>query len=643
MRFRILCVEFRIPAALLFGLLVSLALSATPATTGRANPSDWRPSVEQAAGSPAASMSKADVLALLYKIYDQSYQFGDAVNKLPAANWKLGGRKREVFYEDAFAVRASVTDLRKPWDAFYKHPDDAALGTKALKAVHTVTSLMNKFMASLGETPGASELAEFKPLQTAVADSERQLESYVDYLHASAPAPASSPAAVAQSAAPAGKPAEHAETRPAAAQTAPSPAAAQPPASAPAAEGTAPASTGSASAAASSSAPVARAEQPQLTVTPAPMPPADAQALLYKIYVATFRIGDLAGSLQPDQWKMSNQQQEAFTAKLQALRAALATAEKARSDFYNHPDDAGLGQTEASDLQAVTPKLDDFVASLSGTPAATSVPEFNKAGEDLTGLDQLLEPYVAYLVAKSQPAVTAGGAALETEKISPGENPAPLSSGVVEKAPNDQAEIKAMLYKAYMPAFRIKDLLAQEHPDQWQASPADRAAFDDAAKTLSERIAALQTWRDQLDSHPESLEAAFETYASLGKLVGPADVVGRLVGQYGNPRTGAEYGQRAEQVEEARDQVEPYLDYLLRHFDHTSGSIERDFVACENQLSYAMRPSTRQAVAMKNINPAFQGRRRHTAQSARPETRKKTPAQKKVKKSSSAATPASSH
>lgn len=586
-------------------------------------------------------MSRADVLALLYKMYDQSYRFGDAVAKLPAANWKFGGRKRSAFYEDAAAVRASVTDLRKPWDAFYKQPDDVALGSETLKAVHRVTSLMDKFMASLAETPGASELSEFKPMQSAVVESEKQLEPYVNHLRASAKAPAS-PNAAAQSSA--NKPAEPSEASSAAPPTVFPPATASAP-SHPAANAPAPAAATNAPA--SSSAPAAEAAAPTAAVTPVAMPPSDVQALLYKVYVATFRIGDLAGSLQADKWKMTDEEQEAFTAKLDALRAALAAAEKARSEFYNHPDDSGSAQMAASDLQALTPKLDDFVASLSGTPGAASVPEFNQAGEDLTRLDQHLEPYVAYLVAKSQPAAAPGGVALETEKVSSGENPTPISSGIVEAAPADQAQIKDMLYKAYVPAFRLKDLLAQEHPDQWHASQADRASFEDASKTLSDRIAELQKWRDQLDSHPESLEAAFETYAALGKLVGPADVVGRLVGQYGNAKIGAEYGQRAEQVEESRDQVEPYLDYLLRHYDHTSGSIERDFVACENQLSYAMRPGVHQAVVMKNVNPVFQGRGRRTERSGHPAAKKKRPAQKpaenKDRKPPSTTTPAPSH
>lgn len=629
--------------------LLAVLPASIPLSTAWANPAVRTASVQEASGFAGSSstavqaMSKADVLALLYKIYDQSYRFGDAVNKLPAANWNFRGRKRDTFYEDAAAVRASVTDLRKPWDEFYKQPDDADLGRETLKAVHTVTTRMDKFMASLAETPGASELSEFKPMQDAVVDSEDQLESYVNYLRASAKT-STSPAAAAQPSAPASKAAEHAETSSTAGATAPSSSAPQPPATAqPAAEAAASAPSSASNAAPSPSAPASESAPPQPPVMPVAMAPADVQALLYKIYMATFRISDLAASLQPDKWNLSSQDRAAFTAKLDALRASLTAEEKAHSDFYNHPDDAGLGQMTASDLQALNPKLDGFLAALSGTPGSSSTREFKSAEDDLTVLDQHLDPYVAYLVAKSQPAATAGGAALETEKVSPGENVAPLSSGVVESAPENQQQLKMILYKAYEPAFRIKDLLSQEHPDQWHASDADRTAFKDASQTLLDRIADLQKWRDQLDSHPESLEAAFETYAALGKLVGPADRVGRLVGQYGNPRIGAEYGQRAEQVEESRDQVEPYLDYLLRHYDHTSGAIEHDFIACENELTYAMRPSIHQAVAMKNVNPVFQGRGRRAERSTHSASRKTSPPQKKEKKSSSSATATPSH
>ena len=605
-------------------LLLSLLAGILPVGAAAQSPAAAASNGASSSSPGAPPKSKAEVLALLYKVYDQSYHFGDAVAKLPAGDWKFSGRKRDVFYEKAYAVRASVTALGKLWDQFYKQPDDAALGRQTLSAIHAVTTQMNDFMAALADTPGASDVAEFKPMAAAVADSERDLTPYVSYLEASAKASESAGSAAASTSPPAAAPSQPSTA--AKAETAPA-APVFPPVVA-----TQPAQPSAETAAPVSPAPAAAPAAP--AVTPAAMAPADVQALLYKIYGVTFRIGDLAGSLQTDKWNLSAGDGAAFASKLDVLHTALATAEKARSDFYHHPDDAGLAQATASNLQAVSPKLDDFVAALSGTPGAKSAPEFKQAGDDLKALDGHLDPYVAYLTAKSQPGAAPGGVALETENITTPEDIAPLKSGVIETAP-DQEQLKTLLYKAYVPAFRLKDMLAQEHPNQWHASQADRTAFDDASKALSDRIADLEKWRDQFEGHPDSLEAAFETYASLGKLIVPADVVGRLVGQYGNATMGAEYGQRAEQLEDSRDQIEPYLDYLLRHHDHSSGAIERAFAACENQHSYAMRPGVQQAVSMKNINPVFQGRGKRIERGG-----KKAPV-RHVNKPASSTTPAS--
>jgi hypothetical protein len=281
--------------ALLAGILAAEARVQSPTAGALSGASSSSPG--------AAPMSKADVLALLYKIYDQSYRFGDAVAKLPAGDWKFGGHKREVFYEKAYAVRASVAALGKPWDQFYKQPDDAALGRQTLSAVHTVTTQMNEFMAALADTPGASEVAEFKPMATAVADSERDLTPYVTYLEASAKAPESAATAAASTSppeAPATAPSQPSTSSKAeASPAAPAPSAVAPAPAQPSAEAAAPASPGVSTATPpSSTAPVAA----PAAVTPVAMAPADVQALLYKIYEVTFRIGDLAGSLQPDKW-----------------------------------------------------------------------------------------------------------------------------------------------------------------------------------------------------------------------------------------------------------------------------------------------------------------------------------------------------
>ena len=330
----------------------------------------------------------------------------------------------------------------------------------------------------------------------------------------------------------------------------------------------------------------------------------EVQALLYKIYAAGYRVTDLTASLPLDKWKLSDQERTALTDKSDALRAALAEEEKPRSEFYSHPDDRGLGRATVLALQSVSMRLDDFEAALEASPGAWAVSDYRQSAGELARLTHQLEPYVAYLEAKS----SAGTGPLETEVVrTAGTSPPLTRTSSAEPPPLSTGQLKAVLYQAYVPAFRLKDLLSQEHPNTWKASDAQRNAFHDASEALAGRLADLEKWRTQFEAHPDSLEAAFEAYVALGKLTEPANTVGHLVSQYESPELGNEYLNRAQQVANFRDQLEPYLGYLLSAYDQQTGTVERNFRACENELSYAMRPGRPEAVPMRNVNPVFQG------------------------------------
>lgn len=329
----------------------------------------------------------------------------------------------------------------------------------------------------------------------------------------------------------------------------------------------------------------------------------EVQALLYKIYTAGYRVTDLTGSLPLDKWKLSDQERAALTEKSDSLRAALAAVEKPRSEFYSHPDDRGLGRATVSALETLSLRIDDFQAALEASPGASAAPEYRQSSAELAKLTQQLAPYVAYLEAKA----SAGEGALETEVVRPATASPPLMGTSAAPPPLSTGQIRAVLDQAYEPAARLRDLLSQEHPSAWKASDAQRSAFHDASHVLVQRLDELDKWRTQFEAHPDSLEAAFEVYASLGKLTEPADTVGHLVSQYENPTVGNEYLNRAQQVANFRDQLEPYLSYLLTGFDNQTGTVERNFRACETELSYAMRPSQAPATPMRNVNPVFQG------------------------------------
>jgi hypothetical protein len=359
-------------------------------------------------------------------------------------------------------------------------------------------------------------------------------------------------------------------------------------------------------------APSAMAGTASSSQAPAPvsLDPNDVRALLYKIYTAAYRVTDLAGTLQPGNLKISDQDQAALGQKLDALRAALAALEKPRSDFYNHPESAALGRETLSALKALLPQLDDFKAALAQLVGGAQANDYQQPVADLAGLTRQLEPYVSYLEAKeAPPAARAGAAEMKTEQIQAPTVFIPLKSASTEKPPLDPAELKQLLYKAYVPAFRVKDLLGQQHPERWHASDADRSAFNEARQLLEKRLAELETSGGQFAQNPQSLEYAFQTYRAMWNLLEPLAAVSRTAGHSENPKIGAEYRDRGQEIAEVREQLVPYISYLLRYQDQTAQTFQQNLVACENQLGYAMRPRMEAPVPMKNILPVFQGER----------------------------------
>ncbi|HXJ96135.1 MAG TPA: hypothetical protein VMT20_25120 [Terriglobia bacterium] len=545
-------------------------------------------------------MQPHDAQVLLYKIYNSAYQFGNAGTSLHPETWNISSRKRALFYQQANSLRTTVDALQKPWNGFYKNPGDAELGRETLGGLNKLLPEADSFAKALADAAGTSVAADYQKSAADLADLERQLEAYVNGLEAKGTASAKVEAKVQASPPPKPEPSETAKAgvSPAAASAPPSPSPSE----------SIPSRVAPMAAPASASAASSGTSVPKASAQPAPAPVAmtasEVQALLYKIYAAGYRVADLTGSLPLDKWKLSDQERAALTEKSDSLRAALQAEEKPRSEFYSHPEDRGLGSATVSALQSLSMRLDDFQTALEASPGASTASDYRQSSAELAKLTQQLEPYVAYLEAKA----SAGEGALETEVVrTAGTSPPLTSTSSAEQPPLSTGQVKAVLNQAYEPAFRLRDLLSQEHPNAWKASDAQRNAFNDASHVLAQRLDELDKWRTQFEAHPDSLEAAFEVYASLGKLTEPAHTVGHLVGQYENPTLGNEYLNRAQQVENFRDQVEPYLSYLLSAFDHQTGTVERNFRACETELSYAMRPSQAPATPMRNVNPVFQG------------------------------------
>ena len=564
-------------------------------------------------------MQPAEVPALLYKIYTANFRVGDLTGALPIDQWKLTDEDAASLRQKADALRASVAALEKARNDFYNHPDDAALGQATASALQSLLPQIEDCAKALESTRGASFAKDYEQALGDLRKLDQQIEPYIASLQAKNQPPPGAPSAAVAAQNPAPTQAAQAPTEAQAekAQTQP-----------PAAQNPSPSETNQAQATVPSAQPAQPQAPPEAPpsealphpgVTPAAMPKADAQAVLYKLYAANFRVGDLTGSLGIDQWKLSDQDRSALSQKAETLRTSVATLEKARAAFYNSPEDVALGQGTTAAIQSLLPKIDEFAAALRNTPGASNANDYQQSAADLRALDSKLEPYVAYLDAKNQPPAPTGAgnaAAVETEVIKPAVAPPPLTVVAPEKSPLSNDQLRTLLYQAYVPAFRIKDLLGQEQPEHWKIPDAERTVYADASQALAKRLADLASWRDQLEAHPDSLEAAFEVYAALDKVDEPAGIVGHMVSQYEDPKLGAEYLEKSRQVAEFRNQVEPYVGYLLRRHDQAIGTVERNFVTCETELTSVMRPTTVAAEPMKNVLPVFRGRGRTVTRGA---------------------------
>ncbi len=360
--------------------------------------------------------------------------------------------------------------------------------------------------------------------------------------------------------------------------------------------------------------------RPPTTEEPANMEPAQVHTLLRRVYVAAYRVSDLLTLLQPEKWSMEEAARQSFNQTLESVRAQLKTLEQWRLQFDGQPDNLHLGDETDSAISALLAGIEAVARAVSQYESPSSGAQFRQPADQLLELQKALKSYLSFLRFKAQQgqpiAAQAkqgqqGQPALQTEQVSAPPPPAlPLTTVSTEKPPLDPAQLKAFLYKIYVPAFRIQDLLSQQHPERWQASDAERNAFSQAREKLQSKLAELERWRMQFGERPNSMDSAFQTYVALGGVLRPLEVVSRSVAQYQDPKLGAEYQERGSQLAALQQDLVPYISFLLRNQDKTVQMFESNLAACQNQLGYAMRSKLEPATRMININPVFQGHRR---------------------------------
>jgi len=300
-----------------------------------------------------------------------------------------------------------------------------------------------------------------------------------------------------------------------------------------------------------------------------------------------------------------------------SVQQKIQDLEKWRYQFYYHLDDLADGKKTQSAVEDLQPVVASIGASASAHQSTAAGSQFQQASQDLAGAADQLKPYISGMEARMKALLSSttklpgGGAGLETEVIRAQPNIKPLSSMVTQPPPLSAAQVKQLLYRVYVPAYRIKDLLSQEQPGKWKAPATEQNAFSASRQELSKDLANLEHWRSLFSEHPADLNSGFQTYVAIDRLFEPLENVTLRVEQYESPQAAADYEKSGSDLRAREDDLLPYLTFLFTHRDQTVQMYLTDLSNCQNQLGFAMHGLQTPATPMKNVLPQFQGRNVH--------------------------------
>ncbi|HLI34316.1 MAG TPA: hypothetical protein VKW70_04660 [Terriglobia bacterium] len=570
----------------------------------------WGQPAQSSASSqnPAASPETAQLKSDLQKVFLADARIHDLLGLLQPSHWQMTDAERASFNQKVDAAQQGITTLEKWRYQLFYHPESLEYGQKTMEALGGLIPELQEVSAAVEQYGGHAAATQLEqPLQdlTGLRDQLNQDLARVFPGKFAPQASTATPAAKppqAQAAAMPSKP-QQPSVPPTANATA-TPSAPAPPTSAPAPE---------------------KAVQPSTPPAPPPtptasmgtnLPPAKVKDLLSKIYLASARLNDLLGLIQPQNWKMTNAERALLNDRLHGIQEQMKTLEKWRYQFFYHPNDLNSGQQTVAALDHLIPSIQGVASAVTQYQGPSAGEQLNQPLQELTDAEKPLLAYVTYLNAEiqkqlnAQPAGLPGGKTLETERITaPQALPAPLSSMAAVTPPLTHAQVKAILYKLYISEFRIQDLLNQERPEQWKASKSDRILLSQSQKTMLAELRQLEKWRALFSEYPDNVYYAFQTYLSVLKLFHPLWLFSGQVSQYESANLGSDYRRRANDLEANLNDLLPYVSFILKNEAETTQMFQADLASCQNQLGYAMHGAIRSATPIRNVVPAFQGRR----------------------------------
>jgi hypothetical protein len=232
---------------------------------------------------------------------------------------------------------------------------------------------------------------------------------------------------------------------------------------------------------------------------------------------------------------------------------------------------------------------------------------------------------------------------VETEHVTaPPQAPPPVTSRTGMTGYLEPTQVKALLHRIWLTQYRLDDLLAQVHPDQWKMPDPARESFGQSLDSLHKALTSQADWRAQFENRPDSLYLGFQTYVAISAVLPRLDGVARAVTRYENASFGAQYSQAANQLFDLQQSLQPHLAFLMKNQDGLLLAAQTNLASCQNQLGFALHGKEGRATPMKNVAPVFKGGRRnhHTAEPAGGAKKEKSGENKTPAKAAAASQPA---
>ncbi len=533
----------------------------------------WPQTTAEAASSRPPSGESAPVKDVLLKIFLSSARVQDLLSQTHPENLKMSAENLSAYQQAAQSLQEQLQTLEKWRYQLLYHPESAAAGKNTLDSLAAVIPTIRSIATMVGQQEGP-------PFKLVAEDMEGLQSNLETDLRAQFP----SLFPVARELALVSPPVRSQAT----------------------------------------AAPV-KATPPPVQLVPAAVPaqalqPEQVKALLQKIFLASARITDLLSVAQPEKWKMTDAERALFNDRVQTVGLQLKTLEKWRYAFFYHPDNAGDAAGTVQAIGTLTPELHGIASALNEYQGAASATQFGQAAKDLASAGDALNPYVAYLGEKRQQQIAAQAAALQgpkglaVERITSQPVPPPITTPVtVVTPPLTASQVKSILVDVYTSYFRINDLLGQEQPKHWKTSPAERILVSEAREALLAKLRNLEKWRALFSQSPDNIYYGFEAYLAVNDVLHPLRVFGREISRDEDARLGEDYSRRAADLEAQLRRLVPYFSFILKNNQEGNGQYQADLANCQNELGYAMHGFIRPATPIKNVVPAFEGRRARRA------------------------------